>query len=983
PARALERLHGFLRHGGPDNESGLVFLLRHLAGLGPEDGRLPEPVPPAGILRRAPDDGRPRAGIVLYRSHVLAGDLAPFEALADALEARGLAADLLFASSLKDEKAAEWLSRHLDETRPAVLLNATFFSARDGSSGGTVLDRAGVPVLQLLQPGIAEESWREDGRGIGQADLAMQVVLPELDGRLSTCPISFKIEPDGSGFAPRRNGAWAPGISLAADRAAGWARLSAAPREQRRIVICLSDYPGVGGQAGHAVGLDSFGSLAAILGGLRDAGYDTGDEPIPEPAALARALLDPSDAATARPGTGLEADAYRALFATLPDATRAGIAGAWGSPAAVPHRFAILRFGRVSVSVQPDRGPAAQRRAEYHDPALPPCHRYVAFHLWLREVERAHVLVQLGAHGTAEWLPGKSGAPGPDCVPSALLRGLPVVYPFICNDPGEAAAAKRRLGAVVVGHLPPPMREGGLHGEALALERLVDEYAAADGLDGRRNILLRDEILERATRCGVLNECGAHRDANEGVARISAWLCDVKELQIRDGLHVFGRAPTHEGELLDAVLRGAPGTARERIAAALRDSPQREMDALLAALDGGFVPAGPAGAPTRNRPDVLPTGRNPFGVDPRALPTRSATILAGKAARTLLLRHEQERGEPLRSVVIDLWGSTSLRTGGEDLALALILLGTEPEWDGESGRLAGFTVLPLATLDRPRVDVTLRISGFFRDGFPAQIALFDQAVRAVAERDEDGEWNGLAARRCAGDPGARIYGAAPGGYGAGIEEMLARGDWSGREELGRSYLHAGGWSYGAAGDGVRDPDGFAARIGGADALVHIQDHAETDALESLDLPAHVGGFAAAAALLGGTPDVWYADSSRADDLRIRPVRDQVALVVRGRAANPDWIAGMMRHGARGAAEIARTADALHGYAATLPEREHGRFDAQFELLFAATLGDDRVESFLREENPAAREAMAARFREAAERGLWRPRSNGAALEATP
>jgi cobaltochelatase CobN len=441
------------------------------------------------------------------------------------------------------------------------------------------------------------------------------------------------------------------------------------------------------------------------------------------------------------------------------------------------------------------------------------------------------------------------------------------------------------------------------------------------------------------------------------LAKLDAYLCDVKDMQIRDGLHVFGQSP--------APAQRAGLVAAGLDAADLDACAEAEGKALLAALDGRFIPPGPAGAPTRGRADVLPTGRNLVTFDPRAIPTPSAMRLAERAAAALLARHRQEQGDWPRALVIDLWGSATMRTGGEDFALALVLMGVVPLWDERSSRVTGFEVQPLAVLDRPRVGVSLRVSGLFRDAFAAQIALFDQAARAVAARDEAADWNPLVA-----SPGARVFGPAAGAYGSGA---LLGGS---RDDAARSYLDGSSTAWETE-EGSADPSGLAARVAAADGFVHTQDHAETDILESPDYAAHEGGFAAAAALLGGGPTLYHLDTSNPEAPKPRLVAEEVRRVVRGRAANPRWIAGMMRHGYRGAAEIVRGAESLSGFAATLPDR----FDAQFDDLYDATLGDAEVTAFLAEANPAALAVLEARFRDALARDLWRPRRNSIAMAA--
>jgi cobaltochelatase CobN len=760
---ALARLDGYLRAGGPANFARAFGLLAHLGGLG-DDPALPAlTVPLFGThaFDAPPIGPRGVAALVFYRSHLLAGDLAPLAALAAALAARGFGVCAACVGSLKDAATAAFVADWLRAARPAVVLNATGFSARRDGDGASPLDAAGVPVLQLVLAGSPHAAWEASARGLSPADLAMQVVLPELDGRLGTAAIGFKaavapvagLDDAGSRHVPDD-----AGIALAADRAAGWARLAATPRGERRLAIVLSDYPGAGGgQVGHAVGLDTFASLAAILRLLRTAGYATGAA-LPDAAALARA----------EPTPFLDLAGYRSLVSDLPVPFRDRLAAAWGAPEDDPalrdgvFALAMRRSGNLILAVQPDRGSRRDRRAGYHDPDTPPCHAYVAFHLWLRCGADIHALVHLGTHGTLEWLPGKALAPSAACAPTALLRGLPVIYPFIVNNPGEAAAAKRRLGAVTIGHLTPPLAAAGLSGEAAELERLIDEYAAADGMDRRRTALLRRDIIDRAAACGLLAESGAADLADDAaLARLDAWLCDVKDMQVRHGLHVFGEplTPARRAQMLAACPAIDPARLDACAAA--------ERAALLAALDGRFVTPGPAGAPSRGRADVLPTGRNLYAIDPRAVPTRTALMLAERACAELLRRHVQDHGDWPRSLVLDLWGSATMRTGGEDFALALLLLGVRPLWDEGSSRVTGVEVVPLALLDRPRVDVTLRISGLFRDAFPAQIALFDAAVRTVAARDEASDFNPLAAAARGGVP-VRIYGAAPGDYGAGV-----------------------------------------------------------------------------------------------------------------------------------------------------------------------------------------------------------------------
>ena len=981
----LERLDCCFAEGGPRNVGLALEHMAHLAGLRPPPAACLEPVPPFGehSLARAPEAGAATAAIVFYRAYFLAGDIAPLEELAACLSERGVRTVGLYVDSLKAPETAAYVAGRLREIGPDLVLNATAFSARRDDSGSP-LDAAGVPVLQLMLAGSSRDAWAESARGLSQSDLAMQIVLPELDGRLSSTAISFKSEDEREDRLEYARTSHAPdprGIALAAEQAARWIRLAQRPRGERRIGMVLSDYPAAG-QLAHAIGLDTIESGVEVVSLLREAGYDVTADP--STLDFVAALCD------APPGPVLDVSAYRRLFRTLPEEARARITEVWGPPEDDPAveegtfflRYA--RFGRLVAAIQPDRGQVLDRKALYHDPDVPPRHAYVAFYLWLRCVEDIDAMIHLGAHGTLEWLPGKAVAVSEACFPAALLGGIPVAYPFIVNNPGEAAAAKRRLGAVAIGHLTPPLKAAGSHGAALELERLIDEYAGADGLDKRRTALLRADILDRADALGLLEECGASTDMSEDdrLARLDTYLCDVKDLQIRDGLHIFGRIPAagRRAALLDALLRDIPDDLAGDLEARLDACAASERQALLDTLDGGFVEPGPAGAPTRGRGDVLPTGRNMFTIDPRAVPTRSAMVLARRTADEIVRRHLQEKGDWPGSLVIDLWGSATMRTGGEDLALALVLVGAEPVWSEGSNRVTGFEIVPVDRLRRPRVDVTLRISGLFRDAFEAQIAMFDAVVRAIGRRQEPGDVNPLAGiagnleDRPFREATTRIYGAAPGAYGAGVSALIETGAWSARDDLGDSYLASSASAYGQGLEGRPDPEGFSDRVRGADALIHAQDHREVDLLDSTDYAAHEGGFVAAANKLGNEPKVYHVDTARPEEPRACTLTEEIARIVRGRASNPAWIAGMMRHGYRGGAEIARSVEGVFAFAATLPDR----LDRQFDGIFDATLGDGAVDAFLKEHNPAARGAMIDRFNEALDRDLWRPRRNSTA-----
>jgi cobaltochelatase CobN len=973
PQHELDALLRFFREGGRENMRALLRRLARHAGVA-LDAAEPRPVPRmAGYL---PGSGavdvdaladslashRPVAAILFYRSMLLAADTAAIDALCEALVARGVAPAPLVTTSLKDAAAAEFLRAALARLRPAVIVTTTAFAAGGNPGAPTPLDDAGAPVLQVVIATTKRAAWRESARGLGMADLAMHVVLPELDGRVLAGAIAFKDAlplHDGLAFTALANRPEPDRITMVADRVAALVRLQVTPRRERRVALLMPDYPGAPGRTGYAVGLDVPASVVAVLRDLAAAGYTVDVAPRTPQALLASLDLASTDAA-------LSLERYADLLAELPLDMAARVRAAWGDPVDDPDardgvfRFRARAFGNIIVAFPPDRGRSADRRADYHDPALPPRHALLAFGLWLRHVTKVDALLHVGAHGTIEWLPGKAVALSSACFPEALVGPLPVVYPFIVSNPGEAAQAKRRIAAVTIGHLPPALVETELSGDARALERLVDEYAQADGLDRRRRERLAVLIVETATRSGLAREAGISGDANpdDALRRIDAWLCDLKDLAIKDGLHVFGRAPDLPG--LDPIWRA---------------SAEAERDALLVALDGRRVPPGPAGAPARGRRDVLPTGRNLFTADPRTLPTSTAMDFGRLAADEVIRAHLQAHGEMPRALVIDLWGSATLRTGGEEIAQGLAFMGCQPVWDQATGRVTAVEVLTTATVGRPRIDVTWRVSGLFRDLFPAQLALIDAAVRAVALREEPDDENPLsAALRASGDDGAatpaRIFSTAPGAYGAGVEGLLGRE--SDRAEIGAAYLAAASHAYGGAeGTATAAPGAFAARVATADLLVHPGDDPGRDLLEGAEDVVFVGGFAAAAGTLGRVPDLVMLDATDPRRPRARPLAAALARIVRARAVNPRFIEGLMRHGPRGAAELAETVDRLVAFAETTDAVP----SALLDLVHEAYLADSQVRDFLIRENPAAARAIADRLDTARRRGLWHPRRN--------
>ncbi len=879
--------------------------------------------------------------VTFYRSYLVAADLAPIEELFHALRGQGFTAMGLFAPSLKAPGAAEWMARMVAHLSPVAVVNATSFSGK-GASGTSPLDAGEVPVFQVALATSTEEAWAEAERGLSPADLAMHVVLPEVDGRIFGGAVSFK-EPQARDedlqFARFVHRAHAERVEAVARRVAAWHRLAVS--ERRRVALVLSTYPGREWNLAHAVGLDAIASAGAILEDLGEDGLSVDN------LRGARMVWPFAE--------------YKTALSRLPKALRDDLEAAWGAcetdadATEAGLALPIVQRGNAWVALQPERGNPKLRDAEYHDLARVPRHGYVAFYLWMQA--HTDALIHIGAHGTLEWLPGKSVALSDACWPEALTGDLPVIYPFIVNDPGEAAQAKRRIGAVTLGHIPPPLRASETPTRLVRLEALLDEFSNADGLDPKRRDRLQEDIRAEAQALGVEDDLGleAASCSAEAITRIDRFVCDVKDSQFGDGLHVWGREEAGQ-EAFDS-----------------RSSAVAERASLLDALAGKRIEAGPSGSPYRGRTDVLPTGRNLYTTDPRSVPSRAAYRQGEALADELIRRHLQEEGDYPKGLIVDLWGSATMRTAGEEFAMALALLGVRPVWDEGSERVSGIEVLPIAELERPRIDVTLRVSGLFRDVFPTLSALFQQAVRALAARDEAADWNPYV-----GVEGARVYGPAPGSFGVGIGPQL--GDYSedAKRAAGEAWLAAS--SYALDGENIaKDADGIADRVKRADAFVHLQDLPETDILLAEDYATHEAGFAAAQGVTGGQAALYHLDVTDPDRPRARGLTEEVARVLHARAAHPGWIAGMQRHGFRGAAEIAATLENMAAFAQLADVVPSHLFD----LYYDATLGDDAVEAFLADANPEALAAMRDRFAALHAAGLWVSRRNSilADLEA--
>ncbi len=1091
PAGAVAQAGEYLRHGDVDNVEQLLRFLADTFLLEGHGFAPPHEVPDLGVYvpgtgdvaladaLAALDPERPTVGICFYRSHRLTGNAAWVDELAAQLDAAGANALAVWSTTLRRDSDDHVPALALLDGQVDALLVTML--ATGGSHAGDAderwdaraLEALDVPVLQAVCATCTRAAWEASASGLTPLDAATQVAIPEFDGRLLGGVVSFKERGDAS-----QSNVGTPIARYVADRercarvarlAVRHARLRATPNAAKRIAVLLTSFPTKHARVGMAVGLDTPASALGLLGALDDAGYAVerpygdGDELMHE--LIAGGGHDPefvSDEQLGEATLRFPIAAYERWYATLPHALRGAIEERWGPPPGDQfvdgEDFVVagLELGNVLIAIQPPRGYGDDQVGIYHDPELPPTHHYLACYRFLDAAWGADAIVHLGKHGTLEWLPGKMLALSAGCSPDAALGDMPLVYPFIVNDPGEGVQAKRRAHAVIVDHLVPPMMRAETYDELAELEALLDEYARLEILDPPKLPGLAAQIWDAIERANLQSDLGVSErpdDLGLLVEHIDGYLCEVKDIQVKDGLHVLGVAPAGEQlrGLVGAVLRLGNGDApglRAALAAALRldddalattagadrlearqaalldalaatgwsagavadvvrdelggadgdvqhalrfacetvvprimQTPD-ELAHVLAALDGRHVPAGPSGSPTRGRVDVLPTGRNFYSVDPRALPSQLSWETGRRLADALLARHVQDHGELPRMVGLVAWGTSAMRTQGDDAAEILALLGVRPLWARESRRVTGLEVIALEELGRPRIDVTVRISGFFRDAFPHLVRLLDDAVSLAASLEEPAEQNFVAAHAredaaaLAGSLDAqpawrqattRIFGSKPGAYGAGLAQLLDTRDWRGEGDLAEVYEVWGGHAYGRGLDGERARDAHRTCFGRIDVAVKNVDSREHDILDSGDYYEYHGGMVATVrAIRGLEPAAVLGDSSDPSRVVTRSLAQETRRVFRARVANPRWIASMIRHGYKGAAELAATVDYLFGYDATTGVAE----DWMYEDVARKYLLDPDVGAFMTRSNPWAAQAIAERLLEAADRGQW-------------
>lgn len=1074
----------------------------------------------------------PNVGITFYRAHYISGNTTFIDLLIRSLEDRGLNVLPIFTASLKAlDPVSGWPAafqffKHHDRTSIDVLINTVSFAMQDENAiahGENVLRKLDVPILQAITSGMAKGSWESSARGLNPLDTAMNVAIPEFDGRIITVPISFKEK----GREAKGYEAIDDRIERVAGLAARFARLRHLPNRTKKIAFVFTNSSSKASQIGNAVGLDAPESLMTILQAMQAEGYLINDLPVSGTQLIHDLINRCSYDETYLTAQQLENAIgqvsfaqYADWFKELPMALQAKMEKQWGAAPGETyihdHHIALagLELGNVMVALQPPRGYGMDPDAIYHQPDLPPTHHYHAFYKWLRNDWGADAIVHVGKHGTLEWLPGKSIGLSENCFPDAFLADMPLFYPFIINDPGEGAQAKRRAHAVVVDHLTPAMTSADSYGELALLTQLVDEYYQVETLDPSKLPLLQQEIwnlikqtnLDKDLSVMLKRDHGDHvhewddemtpegvpvsiaemdgKDIAHLIEDIDGYLCELGAAQIRNGLHTFGIAPTGTAlvdmlqsltrlsnigvpslsagiallfgfelnELLDkkgqrilnvpanfTALAGRPvvtatdaleiidelgnhllqllhknhfnkasvaqvfyetfeiasgnGIAEEIIATLIYiceslmpnlAQTYDEINNLLHGLSGGYIPAGPSGAPTRGMAHILPTGRNFYSVDPRALPSQAAWKVGQQLATEVLDRHLKEKGFYPKSVAISIWGTSAMRTQGDDVAEILALLGVKPVWQAESRRVIGLELIPLAELKRPRIDVTTRISGFFRDAFPHLIDLIDEAVQmAIAEEEpitdnfirkhyleELDEWKDqdISIEEAEEKAAYRIFGSPPGSYGAGILPLIQERNWSSDADFAATYINWGGYAYTRGLSGVDARDEFKKRLSGVEVALHNQDNREHDIFDSDDyLQFHGGMIASIRSLTGKQPKSYFGDTQNPDRATVRDLKEEVLRVFRSRVVNPKWLDSIKKHGYKGGLELTTTVDYIFGYDATAQVVD----DWMYQQIADTYALDQDMQEFFAKNNPWALHAIAERLLEAVKREMWK------------
>ncbi|MGI9460986.1 MAG: cobaltochelatase subunit CobN [Alphaproteobacteria bacterium] len=1121
--RIQNLLENYWQKGGVDNIiTSLELLQNGLTG----HKKLPPPrdILPAGLYAKNQNydfknwlKEKPKVVIFFYRAYFQSGQMMVIDKIIESLRRDNITAVAIYISASKDNSVKKIIHHLFSHHQPKIILSLLNFSHHSHNNQKNAW-QTDCPVLQPLLSSAGRKQWQNNPQGLSAQDATLSIILPEQDGNINHAIIGFKeslshhkiLETELKNFKPASET-----MPCLVATIKSYLTLQNMKNHNKRLAIMTSNYPTKDSRLLNGVGLDTPKSIAIFFKTLHKKNYDLGKKYKPTLSGdnIIQHLLagitnhypiDKKNHITKKIRLTLSLSDYKNYFSQLSPTIQKKIIAHWGSPTKDKFyhhgkkSFLIMgeKFGKILLLLQPQRGYDIDPDAMQHDPHLPPPHYYIAHYAYVEKFS-PDSFIHFGKHGNLEWLSGKSlgslGGKNSPCLPRAFLPSCPYFYPFIINDPGEGAQAKRRTSSAIIAHLPPMMMRAEQSTSLQKLEWLMDEYQQARQLNETRTATIIDSIWQELIHNDLDKELAIDKttwssDQNNHLATIDRHLCALRDLQIRGGLHIFGgkidqqhlaenifyimRLKTHlppspplppltdviydiiaieknsktkhilenafakkilsDGDKLSAIeklsiiwlelLLALPYD--KKIAKKLQPllfrlkkstkikpmekqaklllkkillSPKKEVENIMLGLDGKFVPPGGAGAPSRGQPDLLPTGHNFFTIDNRKTPSTAAFDLARRSGHLVLARYLSEHGDYPKTITLTAWGTAEIRTAGETIAMALWLMGVEPTWDMSSGRVLGFTILPLSLLARPRVMINLRISGFFRDAFPHLIDLFDEAHRAIANLPEPANDNpiaehykktiaelhsqGIDKTTATHISGAAIFGPAPGSYGTGLQQMLDNGSWQESQQLAQQFLNWTSHYYGKRQTigkvSIGHKNIFHDKLTMTDIVMQNQDNREHDILDSDDYYQFQGGLFNAAVFLQNKHGIekkiahYHNDHSNPAKPIIRSLHEEIGLILRGRAINEKWLKRIRQHGYKGGFEMAATVDYLFAFAATTAAVTPKHFD----LLFQHYLLDKTSLEFLRQHNLPALYDMAKKFQEAIDRKLWQPRQN--------
>lgn len=1058
-----------------------------------------EPLTIEDYLTQKHDPAKPTVGVWFYQSYWLNNNLMWMDSLIRTIEAEGANAMAVFHLRYKDvelgNNGSDYVARHffMDEqgrARIDVLLSPLAFSMNLNSPEcRPLLPQLNVPVIQSILCYAPKDVWRESVQGLPTMDVSISVAQPEFDGNLISVPFAFKEEKKTD---PVTNALL---VTYEADEertakvvrlGLNWARLRRTPAAERRVAVIFHHYPPRNDRIGCAAGLDSFASVSRLLQAMKEAGYQV-DRTFEDQDELAHEILSrmtcdqrwlTPDQMAARAEAVATADDYRPWHRELPEKIRAKQIEDWGpTPGDLfVHEdkmlFAGLKNGNVFVTIQPPRGYLEKVEAIYHDLYLSPPHHYLAQYRWIRDVWKAHAVMHIGKHGSLEWLPGKGLGLSEECYPDLAIMELPNIYPYIINDPGEGAQAKRRSYACIIDHLIPAFTNADLYDDLAKTEALVTDYNLAAQEDPSKLPIFENLIWESVAAANLnedleITEEAARADFPAFLEKLHSYMHELSDTMIADGLHILGQAPeggrlTEFAVQLTRIANGEVPSLRESLAESMgydydellanrgkkrpeyghrsgadligeiheialklvealaednfepaaaaclpenilgRKAPavsavlayiaeslvpnikqcRDEISSSLKALTGGFVEPGPSGAPSRGQADILPTGRNFYSVDPNKVPSPAAWKVGMALGDALIERTLAETGQYPENVGIIVYGTSTMRSRGDDVAEILYLMGLKPVWR-KGGTVEGLEVIPLSELGRPRIDVTPRISGFFRDSFPNLVERLDEAVEIVARLNEPPESNfirrhvykdledyrqqGLGEDEAWREATFRVFGCPPGTYGAGVSELVESKQWETQDDLGNNYIRYSGHAYGRGSYGLVRPDAFRRNLSRMDVTVKNEDSREYDMMSCTDYYNYYGGLIVAAKTIRGKlPLAMMGDSSDPNRVKMRTTFEEAKHVLRSRLVNPKWLAGVKRHGYKGAGDISHMMDVMLGWDATAEVMD----DWMYEKVAKTYALDKEMQDWMKEVNPYALQNILDKLLEAVSRGMW-------------